>query len=95
MERIERIEDFFRGELPPTPGAPGPVARATQLTRFFDEHYVHAIPFDHGLLTQAWSGCRGNLGSSASCEQARMRELGRLGRFELPDAPLVDGEPRR
>jgi spermidine synthase len=80
---IERLEKVFRGELTATPLAKTPVARATQLTAFFSDHYVHATPFDRRFLTNAWSGCRGNPQMTAFCQQERLRVGERLDRFDL------------
>jgi spermidine synthase len=82
-QMIERIENLFRGELPPTPRAKTPLARATQLTSFFAGHYVHAVPFDRRVLSKIWSGCRGNPKLAVACEQERLRVGERLDRFDL------------
>jgi spermidine synthase len=86
---IDLIERLFRGELPPTPRAKSPVARAAALTSIFASHYVHATPFDRRVLSTAWSGCRGNPRMMATCEQERLRIDERLERFELNAAPMV------
>jgi hypothetical protein len=90
---LEEIEQLFRGELPPTPRAKNPLARAALLTNLFGSHYVHAIPFDRNVLGNAWSGCTGRFRGS-NCEQARLRANERLDRFELRRGPLVGSDDR-
>jgi spermidine synthase len=87
-QAIERIVSLFRRELPPTPNATNPLARATQLTGLFSDHYVHAIPFDRGVLTRAWSSCTGNPSLNVSCQQARQQVDERLDRFDLMNAAV-------
>jgi spermidine synthase len=85
-EVVARIERLFRGELPETPHAKNPLARATQLTGLFAGHYVHAIPFDRQLLRNAWSDCQGNRSLDTSCQQARLQADERLERFDMDKA---------
>jgi spermidine synthase len=89
-EVIDRIEHLFRGELPRTPDAKNPLARATQLTGLFAGHYVHAIPFDRRLLALAWSDCGGNAAMNTSCQHARQRMDDRLDRFEMSQVGIAN-----
>jgi hypothetical protein len=88
---IARIEQLFRGELPATPQANNPVARATQLTGLFTGHYVHTIPFDRRVLSKAWSACRGNPSVNASCQQTRQQVDERFERFDLENRSFSGG----
>jgi spermidine synthase len=90
-QMVETVGRLFRGELPPTPNAKTPVARATQLTTFFVQHYVHSTPFDRRVLGDVWSGCRGNPRMTTLCQQERLRISDRLDRFEL-GVGAADGE---
>jgi len=89
---IARIEQLFRGELPATPHAKNPVARATQLTGLFTGHYVHTIPFDRRVLGKAWSACRGNPSVNASCQQTRQQVDERFERFDLENRSFAGRE---
>jgi hypothetical protein len=80
---VDEIEAAFRGKPPPTPRAKTPVARATRITNFFSDHYVHAIPFDRRFLGDAWSDCRGKPEVTRSCQDARARWNEHLERFEM------------
>jgi spermidine synthase/MFS family permease len=91
-QSIDQIQRFFAGDIPPAPPSQGVLARAAKITNFFAEHYVYAIPFDRRLLSDAWSGCRGNASVNSSCQQARQRANERLDRFELPIGPQVGGD---
>ncbi|MGH7287035.1 MAG: fused MFS/spermidine synthase, partial [Myxococcota bacterium] len=82
-QSIERIEKLFLGELPPTPRAKSPLSRAAMITNMFAIHYVHAIPFDRGILGSAWSGCTGRGDVAVNCQHARLRANERLDRFEM------------
>jgi spermidine synthase len=81
---LARIEQIFRGTIPPDRGQANPVARAALFTNLFSTFYVHAIPFDRAVLRNVWSEC-GRGGDLASvCHTARVHADGRLDRFELP-----------
>ncbi len=84
---IEQIEQLFLGRLPPTPKAKNPLSRATALTNMFGAHYVHAIPFDRGILGSAWSKCAGRGDMVVNCQHARLRANERLDRFEITRGP--------
>ena len=87
---VTRVEQLFRGQVPPEPGA-DPLRRAANLTSLFSNYYTHAIPFDRSVLREGWSGCDGAGGDASRCRSARVHANAKLDRFELPRAPLAGG----
>ena len=85
-QTIARVEQMFRGVIPPERAQTNPVARAALLTNLFSTFYVHAIPFDRAVLRNAWSECGRGGDLASTCHTARVHADGRLDRFELPRA---------
>jgi hypothetical protein len=91
-ETIRQVVQLYRGELPATPRATNPAARALALTNLFASYYVHAIPFDRGLLRSVWSGCSARSGWASTCEQTRLLMNQQLDRFELSTSARGGGD---
>jgi hypothetical protein len=84
-QTISRVEQVFRGVVPPERGAANALSRAAAFTNLFSSFYVHSTPFDRALLREVWSGCNGaQPGVGSACAPARFQANQRLDRFELP-----------
>jgi spermidine synthase len=89
---IALIAGLYRGKLPTTPRARNSLFRAEQVTDFFAQHYIHAIPFERGLLREVWSQCGGNPNLNTQCQQTRLRIDERLDRLQVTSSGAGDGD---
>jgi spermidine synthase len=57
-----------------SPGDRRALQRARSVSQRYLRHYLHALPFDRGVLTRVWGRCRGE-----PCREARREFEARLG----------------
>jgi hypothetical protein len=71
--RLERLHALHSGRVIPGEDAAPAHVEARRATELFLNHYHHVIPFDRGVLEEAWGRCNGE-----ECEAERAQFEGML-----------------
>ena len=73
---MARLRALFGSKLPEV-SEKRTLVRATRMTTLYVDNFVHAAPFDRGMLEAAWQACR-----DEGCEERRRRVEERLGALD-------------